>query len=377
MMSKIAHRRGGEEDIRTFSVGFGYEALDELKYARAVSEYFGTYHKEFLITSEAVQLLPKIIWHLDEPMGDPALIPVYILSENAKKNITVILTGDGGDEILAGYEHYKFLTLGKKFENIPKTLRKEVSSFLIKKLPKFVLDKIFKYSSSIGEKGMERAINVISSIEDPIKAYAEFVSLFNDEERKELYSNETLERIKEFSFYQSTCSKYFKHLNRRPLDRLQYLEIKTTLPENFLMKNDKMTMTNSVEARVPFLDHRLVEFSFTLPPKLKLNGFNEKYILKKAMQPYLPKDIIMRKKQRFYVPIDLWLMGELRPMVDDLVSAKNIKRQGYFNFDYIEKLFKNYDRSRLFYGRQLWNILTFEIWHKIYIEGKDWKKIAV
>lgn len=376
MMSNINRRSGNDAEIKTFSVGFGYEESDELDYARKVSEFFGTKHEEFVINSEMVKLLPKIVWHLDEPMGDPALIPLYILSKKSKNNATVILTGDGSDEIFAGYEHYKFITISKKFSWIPRAVRKNISKFSIEAIPLYIFDRIFKYSSSIGKKGAERAVNVVSSAEEPLNAYFEFVSLFNAADRKELYTDGAVDKVTDFSF-QQVYSEYFKRCNNNLLNQLLYLETKTTLPENFLMKNDKICMANAVEARVPFLDHRLVEFSFTLPPKLKLNLLNEKYILKKSMMQYLPKEIVDRKKQRFYVPVDMWLMKELKPVVEELVSAENIKRQGYFNYDYIKKLFKNYDKSKLFYGRQLWNILTFQLWHKIYIEGENWKKITM
>ena len=135
------------------------------------------------------------------------------------------------------------------------------------------------------------------------------------------------------------------------------------------MKADKMTMAHSVEGRVPFLDHKFVEYSFKIPTKLKLNGRKDKYIVKKAMKDILPKEIFKRKKQRFYVPIDLWIKNDLKDYVSEVLSEETIRNQGIFNYNYIKKIFDKYDKSGLFYARQLWNLITFQTWYNLYIEG--------
>jgi len=136
-----------------------------------------------------------------------------------------------------------------------------------------------------------------------------------------------------------------------------------------------MAMAASIETRVPFLDHRLVEFSYKIPPGLKLHGFTEKYILKRAMHDFLPTRTLERKKQRFYVPIDIWIKDDLKPLFEELLSKKNIEKQGYFRHEYIDRIFRNFSRSRLFYGRQLWSLISFQLWHRIFIEGEDYRKI--
>ncbi len=360
-------QQNSEEAIKTFSVGFGYgEETDELKHAKLISEHFRTDHQEFIVKADLINLLPEIVYHTDDPMADPALIPVYLLSKHAKKKVTVILTGDGGDEVFAGYEQCRFLPKINRMN----PLIKNSLPFALKLAPKSLLNRVFKYTSSLGDEGINRTIKVIKA-GSRAKSYLEFVSIFDDDEKKLLYSEKM---PLENSFEKEFNEKYFGS-NIDFLNQILLMEIDTVLPENYLMKANKMTLAFGVEERVPFLDHRLVELSFTIPPGMKVRGMNEKYIFRKAMQPFVPKEIIARKKQRFYVPIDLWIKEELRPMVEEFLSEKNIKKHGYFNYRYVEHILKNYEKSRLYYARQLWNLLTFEIWHKLYIEQLNFKEV--
>ncbi len=358
------------DDIKTFSVGFGYgEEVDELKYAKEVSEKFDTDHKEFIVKSNLMKNLPKIIWHGDEPLADPASLPVYLLSENAKKHVTVVLTGDGGDELFAGYEQNKFLMLRNKLKYIPKPVR-QLGAKSVEIVPEKILNHFFAYSSNIGKEGRKRFCNYATNIDNKAKAYFEIMGIFNDKERKELFTPKTLSEIRLFS-HMNRINKMHYSDKTNYLNQILKYEVKEPLPENLLMKTDKATMPYSIEARVPFLDHKFVEFSSTIPPSLKLNKIKggDKYILKKAMQPILPSSIIKRRKQRFYVPIDLWLQKEdIKGMVDGLLDGKTIKSQGYFNNHAIEKIKKNYKDSKLFYARQMWSLLNFQIWNKLFIE---------
>tara|TARA_Y100000034_G_scaffold104910_1_gene131802 strand:- start:79 stop:2004 length:1926 start_codon:yes stop_codon:yes gene_type:complete len=371
LMTKINKRNEVNEEIKTFSVGFGYgEETDELEYAKITSDYFNTDHKEYMVKSDLVNLLPKIVWHMDEPISELALIPLYLLSQNAKKDVTVVLTGDGADEIFAGYEQYKYLTLAWKTRFLPKLLKNKMAPFLLENSPLSIRNKFFKYSAALGKEGLKRSINVLKSVPDKGVSYVEFVSFFNDEERSKLFNEEIKKQISEFSFSNDLNKKYFMN-SYDYLNQLLYLELKTLLPENYLMKTDKMTMAHGVEARVPFLDHRLIEFSYQVPPKLKLNNFTEKYVLKKAVRDIVPPKIATRKKQRFYVPVDIWIKKDLKYLVDSLLSKKNITKQNYFNYSHIKKIIDNYDSSRLVYGRQLWTLINFQIWHKIYIDKEN------
>lgn len=375
MMNKIKKELHDTEPIRTFSIGFGYnEDIDELRFSKKISSYFNTDHSEFNVTSDSVKLLPEIVWLMDEPMGELALIPIHVLSKKTreKKNI-VVLTGDGADEIFAGYEQTKFLTKINYISSLPLFIRKNIFSQLIKFTPKSLFNIFFKYYSSLGEEGVKRTTNLLTLINNKPKTYLEFVSFFNQQDLHDLYDkNKDIDILN----LEKKLKPYFENKNHF-LNQILKLELENTLPENYLMKVDRMTMAHGVEARVPFLDHSLVEFSTTIPVKLKLNGFNEKYILKKSMSNLVPKFIIKRTKQRFYVPVDLWIQDNLKPMLQEFLNKKHIKKQGFFNSYAIEKIFNNYNNSRLIYGRQLWNLLNFQLWYKIYIENQDYKKIKL
>lgn len=362
LMKKIKEERGENDKIKTFSVGFGYgEETDELKHAKKISDFFGTDHKEYLVKSDLVKTLPKIVWHCDEPLADPALIPVYLLSRKAKKDVTVVLTGDGGDEVLAGYEQHKFMN--HNIKKVPRFIRKSAGAFVLKKTPDKILDKFFKYSSALGDEGKNRAVKFLKSCSNE-EEYFSIVSIYDKEERKKLLKEENFQNI------ENMYEPYDKEWNKGLQGGL-YMELKTVLPENMLMKADKMTMAHAIEERVPFLDHNLVEFCFSLENNLKLRGKNEKYLLKKSMQNIVPRQIIKRKKQRFYVPIDLWIKEDMGYFVDTLLDKKEITGDGYFDYKYIEKIKKNYGRSRLYYARQLWNLINFQMWNKIYIKQES------
>ncbi|MEM4239796.1 MAG: asparagine synthase (glutamine-hydrolyzing) [Candidatus Woesearchaeota archaeon] len=340
----------GIKDIKTFSVGFGYgEETDELKYARTVSERFGTDHREFIVGHDVAKNLPRIVWHCDEPLADPTLLPVYLLSQKTKPSATVVLTGDGGDEVFAGYEQNKFLKLGQ----LPYPVR-AIASPAIHAMPSAVLNRFFKYAKKLGSEGKKRAVSFLAK-KKPVDQYMEIVAIFNEKERKELSPGLAGIRNELACFY---------HNNNPVLHNTIKLEYETQLPENMLHKGDRMTMAHAIEARVPFLDHRLVEFSETIPASLKLKGFTEKYIIRKAMQPYLPKQTIKRKKQRFYVPIDRWLATDLAPMADELLSPAALKESGVFNPEAVRRILGHYNSSPLFYARQLWVLLTFQLWHQ-------------
>lgn len=361
-MSKIKERAGLEE-IRTFSVGFGYgNEIDEVKYSRMIAETFETDHKEIIIKPEFVKALPKIIWHCDEPLADPAMIPVYLMSKEAKRHMTVVLGGDGGDEVFAGYEQIKFMNLLNKISKVPRPIRSGATA-AAKFIPAKIMNQFFKYSEALGQEGMNRLSNAV--LADKIfNRYFEMVSMFNDDEQKKIF-NVPLK---------SDFKKEFNSVVRnKDLNRLLLFEARTLLPDNMLMKADRMTMAHSIEARIPFLDHRLVELIFRIPAQLKIKGGSEKYLLKRAMQGMLPKEIIHRKKQRFYVPIDLWIQKDIRPLIREALDKDLLTE--YFNRSYVEKAFRNYDKSRLFYARQLWNLFTFHLWHKIHIENTSPNKI--
>ena len=361
LMSKL-----GIKDIKTFNVSFGFgKEHDENKYARYTADYFNTDHKEMVVKPDTAKLLPKIVWHLDEPMSDPTCIPVYLLSQHVKKHATVILTGDGGDEQFGGYSQFKFMKIHDKMRHIPKNVRKLVP-LSVKYIPKEILNLFFKYSAGLGGEGIKRLGSFVST-NNTAEAYLNLVGIFNEEEKKEIYNEQTKKCTDKI--------KIVKYLNEKYLSRkydymtnIIRLDTDMILAEDMLMKADKNTMAFSIEERVPFLDHNISEIASRMPPDLKLRNFNEKYILKKAVMGIVPKQILKRKKTNFFVPIDRWFRGEIMEMAKQALSKEEIKKQGIFEYKYIDKIWSHYDDSRLFYARQLWSLLCFQLWHKIYID---------
>ncbi len=357
--SIVAMMKEFSDDISTYSLAFEHDMIgNELKYANKVSEYFGTRHNEVTISTDIIKDLPKIIWHLDEPMSDPAAVPVYYLSKEAKKSVTVILTGDGADELFAGYDQYKFLNLANRIGFLPNSVKKAAAR-TAKFIPRNLLDAMYKYSSATGSQMFDRLGKMLLDIKsNKAKAYTDVVGIFDHEEKQNLLN---------FEFdpnYDEINREYFSRGDF--VTQLTYFDIKNYLAEDLLMKPDKMCMAHSIEARVPYLDYRLVEYSFSFPSSFKLRNNTTKYILKRALKNYLPKEIIYRKKQPFHMPLDEWLSKGLKSYFFGL--AQESINSKLFNKNYIKKIFDNYNKSKLYYGRQIWSLGIFNIWYKVFVE---------
>ena len=299
-----------------------------------------------------------MVWHLDEPMADPAAVPVYYLSREAKKDVTVILTGDGADELFAGYSQYKFLLLAEKMKNMPRPLKKIIPASA-KLIPKALLNKLYSYSEATGDKMFDRLGKLLDDIKDnKAKSYVDVVSVFDDDEKKQLL------KFAHENGYASLNSEYFSKNDF--LTQITHFDAKNYLPEDLLMKPDKMCMAWGIEARVPYLDYRLVEYSFTIPSNMKLRGSTSKYILKKALKGHIPDEIIHRKKQPFQMPLNEWMSKGLKDHFQNLIM-ENFDPE-YLEKDFVQKIFKNYSKSKLYYGRQIWSLGVFATWKKMFVD---------
>lgn len=349
--------------IKTFTLGFDGFDNNEFSYARKISDCFNTDHHEILMRLKDIRKLPEIIYYLDEPLADPTCLPTYILSKNAAKSISVVLSGEGADEILAGYEQYKIMKLKSVYKKYCPRIIRTCSAFIIKYLTK---DNFFEKLSNF------------SKTEDTPQEYIELLSIFNKSEKNNLYSTQFLEKTNNTRRDTNLLRPYFQP-NIPLLNQLLLSDIKTGLPDNMLLKLDKMTMAHSIEGRVPFLDSKLVEFSSKIPWKFKLKGLNEKFILKKSMADKLPEAILSRKKQRFFLPTDSWFKKGLENYSQEVLDSEFMTKQ-FFNKDALKKLFnykenisyklflKHNSLSSLYYSRQIWALLTFEIWYQTFIE---------
>jgi asparagine synthase (glutamine-hydrolysing) len=353
-----AMHHSGIKDISTFSIGFSADSKildDDIRHARLLSNAFATNHHEYIVGHDIAKLLPEVIWHCDEPLADPALLPTWELARQAKKHATVILTGDGSDEVFAGYEQHKFLRLGQ----LPAALRM-LGAGAVRVLPQTILNSCFPFAKQLGVQGRKRAAAFLRS-PDSVSQYLAITSIFTPHERERLATG--------LPDMRAEITSYFKDARTR-LQQAMRFELENALPENMLHKGDRMGLAHGVEVRVPFLDHRIVEFSSKLPDSMKLRRLTEKYILRRAMRPYLPKKIVQRKKQRFYVPIDAWIRNELRPLVDDVMSPTALREGGLIAPDAVRRLWNRYPLAPLFYARQLWTLLTLQLWQQQFIQGK-------
>ncbi|MCD6185849.1 MAG: asparagine synthase (glutamine-hydrolyzing) [Deltaproteobacteria bacterium] len=349
LMSQVAG-----EPVKTFTAGFDGGWHDESSYADIVAKAFGTDHRLLKTEADALSVLKKVIWHLDEPLADAATIPTFLLSKLTKKYVTVILSGEGADELLAGYDKYKLMLYADKYS------------------PSFC-GPLFSAFSNLFQKNikLQRGFNLLCAKDRKKANYLDFFSVFTNQEKQLLLGPELKDLIKDLDEPEKIVNRYLYEEERGGdfLDRLMYLDIKTWLPNDVLLKNDKMTMAHSLEARVPFLDHKFAEFLITIPSKYKLKGLVEKHILRKAMKGLVPKTIINRRKHGFTVPIAQWMQNGLKEYVTNLLSKDRINSLGFWNFEYINKLMEQ-NLNNDFYKRQLWTIITFEVWHKIFIEGE-------
>lgn len=358
LMSKYS-----SQPIKTFSVGFKEEAQKETDEARFLAKTFKCDHHELLIDSSSIKHLPKIIWHAEEPMADPTSIPTYLLSEYTKKYCTVILTGEGSDELFAGYPQYKFMKMHSLFLRKTPWLLRKIIPKILENLPPELLNLGFKFASALGKQGLKRFSNFANS-NDYARQYLNQVAIFNEEEISELLG-------RKINFY-SEYSDYFKNANSRNIvGKCQKLDFKGNMVDDLLMKIDKNTMAFSIEGRCPFLDYRLIELAAQIPDSMKLKGFTkDKYILREAVKDIIPKQTRKRKKRHFFTPIDGWFKNELLALRNELLSEEYINKQGIFNYNYIKKINHGFEKSKLFYSRQLWSLLTFQIWYKQFIEDK-------
>ena len=342
------------EPVKTFSIGFAEDSYDELKYARLVAQRFGTDHHELIVTPDVCNIVDELIRHFDEPFADQSAIPTYYVSKLAREYVTVVLSGDGGDELFAGYTRYAVDLKRQGFERLPRFLRQNVMKSLSEHLPH-------------GARGRNYLYNVAL---DPIDRYIDNISVFTKLNRTSLYSQDFLESL---GGQQSAVAMYRElasHVDTgEPLERLLYLDSKTYLPGDILTKVDRMSMAVSLEARVPLLDHELIEFVGRMPASLKMRGDESKYIFKRAVENLVPKEILTRSKQGFGVPIGAWINDQLRERTHETLKDRVTRERGYFRPEYIDVLLAEHERGRRDHSAALWTVLMFELWCRAFIDN--------
>ncbi len=352
--------RFSSSPVKTYSIGFDTagagEFYNELPYAKQVAELFSTEHKEIVVKPNVVSLLPKLIWHMDEPIADTAFITTYLVSEFARKDVTVILSGVGGDELFGGYRRYQGEYYLRFYQKIPRWIRQKILLPLANRLPSDRHSALMNYS--------RLAKKFILSAEDTFEnRYRSYMELTDKNTRSRLLVERSGESATDpilSAFGTNTLS---------PINAMFEVDRKTQLPDDLLMLTDKMTMATSLECRVPLLDHELVELSCRMPDDLKIKGGTLKYILKESLTELLPEEILHRKKRGFGAPMGAWIKSELLPLMNSLLSSEVIRQRGVFNAEVVSELLEDHLNSRQDNTDILIGLMNFEIWSRLMLDG--------
>jgi len=358
MVAAMAKR--SNKDIECFSIGFDEVSFDERKYAAQVAQSINLKQNlRIFSTSQMLENLEALPCLLDEPLADASILPTYLLSKMTSEKLKVVLSGDGGDELFAGYPTYQAHKLITYFDSLPESL-KEVARSLAQSLP--VSDANISFDFKV--KQFLRGAGVSSEIR-----FFRWMGGLTDSEKRELLSDD----LKAALIHHNSYQDIFRYLNQsgltKDLERILYLSMKLYLQDDILVKVDRAAMANGLEVRCPLLDLEFVEFACQLPTKYKLKGLKTKYLLKKAARGILPDEIIDRRKKGFGIPIARWLRNELKDFMCDSLNETKIKRQGFFNYSYIKKLVDDHLERKVDNRKALWSLLVFQIWHETYLEN--------
>jgi asparagine synthase (glutamine-hydrolysing) len=349
-----AMARTGAREIRTFNVGFEVAKYDETAYAEAVSRYLKTDHETFRLGASATDLLPKLLWHLDEPLADATIIPTYLLSQATRRRVTVALSGEGGDELFAGYTQYQGMQLNRYLGLLPRALRRGLAA-LAAHLPHFG-------SPRLGYLAHRLERVAASSLFPLFEGYTRKVAGFTPEQQQRLFSPDFQRQSAEFPQLEEMWAIPRTYPELDPIAQANLADLTVYLPHDLLVKADRMSMACSLEVRVPFLDHTLVEFALSMPMKLKLNGFRTKHALRRSLAPWLPAEILERRKRGFNPPLEFWLQAHLLEYAREHRLMETLKETGCFNLDYVEEMSAAHVAGQRDYGRQLWALLVFAVW---------------
>src|SRR6266568_4250650 len=337
------------QPVKTFSIGFEEDDFSELPYARQVAQHFGTDHHEFFVRPELISVLPQLVWAYDEPFADASMLPTYYVSKLAREHVTVVLTGDGGDEIFGGYIPYRREWL---ISRIPPALR-----FLLAFGSGFMPD---------GMRGKKRLGSLLRDL--PTRA-VQSQMIFAADSRPSLYSPEYYAQVRDHNPYERLTSEFRAVSDLDVRAQLQYVDVRAYLANDILVKVDKASMFNSLETRAPLLDQYLVEYVASLPSTLRTRNGVLKYLLKKVAADLLPAEILTRRKQGFGVPIKHWFRGDLNGYAHELLLSTRARQRGILDPQFISKMLKAHTSTRLVnQSEAIWALLCLELWFQIYMD---------
>lgn len=344
------------ERIKTFSIGFDEESLDERRYARMLARHYATDHHEMIITSSALEVLPTLSSHFHEPFADSSSIPTFYVARMSSEQVTVVLNGDGGDELFGGYLRYLLMSRAGRIPAIS-----------------FFNGRLDRIGSSLAARGaprsaLQRAGRVLGLLGHPTpRRHARLMSYFTSEQKTALYSDALRARLAEVDSYDLLDDAFAASRADSDLGRVMDVDINTYLPGDLLVKMDTATMANSLEARSPFLDHHLMEWAAGLPAGLKVRSGTTKYLLKKAVAPWLPPELLTRPKMGFGVPLARWLRTELAELSWDVLTDHTARSRGLFRPEAVTELLRQHGNGQD-HGNRIWALLQFELWCRVFLD---------
>jgi asparagine synthase (glutamine-hydrolysing) len=350
--------------FNTFAIGVEEQEFNELPFARLVAEQYNTYHVEQQVESNLIQLLPQIIWHLDEP-SDPIAACMFHAAHLAAQHVKVVLGGDGGDELFAGFDRYLGLGYIEHYNQIPPLIRHKLIGPLIEALPDS-----FAYKSWTQKL---RWVHQLSLLPSAGQRYAEATCFFrfNHRDKQSLYGDALWHQLGSLNSANVIVDQFDRAHADTPVDKMLYTDFMTRLPEHSLMLTDRMTMAHSLEARSPFLDHTLVEFLAAFPSEMKIRNKTLKYVLRGLSENYLPPKIVHREKQGFMFPVAYWFQNELYEFTKHFLLSSSFVQEGLFKRESVDRLIEDHRSNRIDNHVRLWMLLNLELWYQMYVEQND------
>lgn len=356
LMSKLC-----AEPVRTFSIGFPVAEYDETSYARRAAERFGTIHEEFRVEPDAVGILDKLVWHFDEPFADSSAVPTWYVSELTRRHVTVALTGDGGDELFAGYPRYRAVWLAEKFDKLPGALRRPLLLDCWKKMPASPRQKSIR-------RRFKRFVESLGCA--PHRRYLEWIAIFGESRRAELYDESFLRSLPDSDPLDFLEASFARSNRRDAVTSTSLTDLVTYLPCDLMTKVDIASMAHGLECRQPFLDHRLVELAARMPIDLKFRRGRGKLILLETFADIVPVEIARRGKMGFGVPLDAWFRGPLAAMSNEVLLDARALGRGYFRGENVRRLLEEHQQGLFDHSYRLWALLVFELWLRKWVDGE-------
>lgn len=349
-----------DRPVQTFSIGFPVAAFDEREFARQASEQLGTDHHEAVVTPDALSILPQLIWHYDEPFGDSSAIPTMYLSRMTRQNVTVALTGDGGDELFCGYDRYRAARLTGMTDFVPRWMR-HLASSVISRIPASAEHRSFR-------RRLKRLLESLA--QDPERRYLNWITIFNSSRLEWLVTPELWKLAQAEDPAACIFSAYEKYPHRDFITRTTATDIQTYLPCDILTKVDIASMASSLECRCPMLDHKVVELAARMPIEVKQTLKQSKKVLIETFRDLIPQNIQTRKKMGFGVPIDHWFRAELKPLLYDILLSERCLQRGLLNPIAVRTLVDEHTSGTMDHAYRLWNLLCLELWQRMTIDDK-------